>query len=113
MKLETKINIEISLSKQTIGVLYDLFTSKSTLGVLTLKSMIPETKQDKKVKTRKCATCGKEFTPTSNAQIRCSIACGMKPKWTGKKSAEPIEQTIEEVERIRKTRDSLPYQFDK
>lgn len=27
-----------------------------------------------------CVACGKEFVPTSGAQKRCSIECGMKPK---------------------------------
>jgi len=27
-----------------------------------------------------CVACGNEFTPTSGAQKRCSVECGMKPK---------------------------------
>lgn len=63
-----------------------------------------------KVKT--CKVCGKEFHPRSNAQVKCSEACGMVPKWKPK-PAEPIDKTLEEIQRQRAEREKKPYEFGK
>ncbi|MFA5194856.1 MAG: hypothetical protein WC401_03555 [Bacteroidales bacterium] len=50
-------------------------------------------------KEKTCKVCGKTFIPTGNRQVRCSEACGMKPKvYVPKTKRQTLNEVLREVE---------------
>ena len=48
-------------------------------------------------KTRKCAFCGREFTPNSGMQKYCSVGCADEAKKERKKRNEDFIKAVEPV----------------
>jgi len=119
--MKLNINLEIELTKDEVMAML-----MHNNRFITLDNIVPETKEiiqksnnrtkgPVTLKKRECTTCGIQFQPQGNRQMRCSIKCGLKPKTQKeklkKKPCEPIEKTMKEIELRRTERNTKPYEF--
>ena len=58
-----------------------------------------------------CNKCGKTYIRTGVRQKYCSPECGLKKKWKMKSNHEPIDKTLEEINKIQSEREKEPYIF--
>lgn len=96
--------LEGAAEKQTAVIKTGIKVDKPKKLTNSLKGKKPIVKPGKK-----CTECGKEFEPHSNRQRKCDACRDIKP--VKKKPVEPIEKTMEEIERAQAARDSQPYNF--
>lgn len=96
--------LEGAAEKQTAVIKTGIKVEKTKRLTNSLKGKKPIVKPGKK-----CIVCGKEFEPHSNRQQKCDACRNIKP--VKKEPVEPIEKTMEEIERNRADRESKPYNF--
>lgn len=96
--------LEGAAEKQTAVIKTGIKVDKPKKLTNSLKGKKPVVKSGKK-----CIDCGKGFDPHSNRQLKCDDCRDIKS--VKKHPIEPIEKTMEEIQRNQAERESQPYNF--